>query len=66
MVGLMCPQLGLRVLTVQVGCIYHDTPASSFLTTLDALVSVVLDYVSSLVEDLHLATWRFLLRHPFW
>ena len=57
MVGLMCPQLSLRVLTVQVGCIYHNTPASPLLPTLDALVSVVLHYVSSLVEDLHLATW---------
>jgi hypothetical protein len=57
MVGLMCPQLGLRVFTVQVGCINYDSPASPLLPTLDALVSMVLHHVSSLVEDLHLATW---------
>ena len=55
MVGLMRSQLGLRVITVQVGCIYHDTPASPFLPTLDTLVPMVLHYISSLVEDLHLA-----------
>ena len=61
----MCPQLGFRVVAVQVGRVYHDALGGPFLPTLDALVPVVLHYVSSLVEDPHLPAWGFLLGHSF-